>query len=100
MVKAQPQGFPRTYVLGSAKSNTGDARDTGQVELLDELPGLLFVTWKGNTTRASRKVASDLASLVLGGAFIILFLDRGGLGVLIWELLDSWVGHAEQSKKC
>jgi hypothetical protein len=89
MVKAQPQGFPRTYVLGSAKSNTGD-----------ELPGLLFVTWKGNTTRASRKVASDLASLVLGGAFIILFLDRGGLGVLIWELLDSWVGHAEQSKKC
>lgn len=81
-----------THVLWSAESDTGDARDAGQVQLLNGLARLLLVTGVDDGAGASGQV---VAGLDFGVRAVVIILVDGHLlgGFLLGELLDSRVGH-------
>lgn len=85
-------GCLSTYVLGSAKSDSGNARDASEVQLLNSLASLLLVAVVDYGSRASRQVALAILGIGLVAA-VLLLLDSRSLSLLIRELLDSGVGH-------
>lgn len=79
----------KTHVLGSAKSNTGDAGDLLEVQLLNGLAGLLLIA----AVDLDRRAGGAITGLELGvGAVIVVDLGLGD-GLLVREFLDSGVGH-------
>lgn len=83
-----------TYVLRSAESDTGDALDTLQVQLLDGLARLLLVAGVDYGRRAGGAALTRL-DLGVGAVIVLLLLDSGLLGVLVGKLFDTGVGHCE-----
>ena len=81
-----------SYVLGAAESHTGDASDTGEVQLLESLAGLLLVAVMDDGGRAGGKVS--LASILgIGIIAAVLLVDGRPLGLVVRKLFDSGVRH-------
>lgn len=80
-----------THVLGAAESDTSDARDTGQAQLLEGLASLLLVAVVDHGGRAGREAALNLLDIGIVAA-VVLDLDDL-LGLLVGELFNSRVGH-------
>lgn len=80
-----------TYVLRAAEGDASDARDAGEVELLEGLAGLLLVAVVDYGSRASGKLA--LADILIIGDIVGLLDGRLLEGLVVGKLFDSGVGH-------
>ena len=82
-----------TYVLGAAESDTVDARDADEVELLEGLAGLLLVAGVDYGSRSSRKVGLTLALLNVRLVAVLLGLSGRTLGIVVGKLFNAGVRH-------
>jgi hypothetical protein len=78
------------YVLGTAESDTSDARDVLQTELANGLASLLLVA-RVNGNSSTTGDGGLLTGLGLRGVGGVLDVGLGDL--LIGELFDTGVGH-------
>jgi hypothetical protein len=82
-----------TYVLGAAESDTVDARDADEVELLEGLASLLLVAGVDYGSRARRKVGFTLILLDVRLVAVLLGLNGRTLGIVIGKLFNAGVRH-------
>lgn len=80
-----------THVLWASQSDSGNAWNSDETELKNGLSGLLLST-RCNESRVSG--GGVLSSINLGIGVIFLLCDNVlVLNLLVWELLNAWVGH-------
>lgn len=82
-----------THVLGSAESDTGDARDTGEVQLLEGLASLLLVAVVDHSRTSGELALADLLDLGVVAGVILVLLDGGLLGLLVRKFFNAGVRH-------
>ncbi|KAI6775734.1 hypothetical protein HG530_002492 [Fusarium avenaceum] len=82
-----------THVLGSAESDTGDARNAGEVQLLKGLASLLLVAVVDYGRTSGELALADLLNLGLVAGLILVLLDRGLLGLLVGKFFNAGVRH-------
>ena len=81
-----------TYVLRSTQGDTGDVRDTLEVQLLDGLAGLLLIAGMDHSGRAGSAALARL-DLRVRAFVVLLLLDRSLLRLLVGQLFNARVGH-------
>jgi len=82
-----------THVLRSSESDTGDARDAGEVQLLEGLASLLLVAVVDHSRTSGELALADLLDLGVVAGVILVLLDGGLLGLLVGKFFNAGVRH-------